>query len=96
MVASSPEELDDLLEDAALLGDRQALTDLLDEDAVIVGRSWVGGTDLALDALDGHVADSLRTHLVGGLAVTVGSRVVVVSQRARHGWTGVVAVRRTD
>lgn len=95
MAASDPEELDRLLEDAALLGDADALAGLLDEHAVLVGGGSVGGPDRALDLLAGHVADSRATSVLGELAVTVGSQVVVVSRRERRGWTAVVVVRRT-
>lgn len=95
MDAWSPEHLDELLEDAALLADGKALRTLLDSDAVLVGPGWSGGPDRALDLLHGHLAGGCCTHLLGGLAVTVGADAVVVSRQERRGWTGVVVVRRT-
>lgn len=94
MDAQSPEQLDELLEDAVLLADGPALRALLDEDAVLVGPDWDGGPEAALDLLRGHLAGGRCTHLPGGLAVTVGPGAVVVSRQERHGWTGVVVVRR--
>lgn len=83
MSASSPEELETLLEDAVLLGDQAAVLALFEPGAVLITGPRVTGPEQALAELAslGYVA---ATRTVAGrceVAVIVGDHAVNVSCR---------------
>lgn len=87
MSASSPEELETLLEDAVLLGDETAVLSLFEAGAVLITGSGVTGPEQALAefASLGYVA---ATRTVTGrreVAVIVGDHAVNVSCRSPDG-----------
>jgi hypothetical protein len=88
--AASPEELETLLEDAVLLGDGAAVTDLFESAGVlVVGHGPAVDRRLALDVLrrQSFVASVRSVTVVRDVAVVVGDRTVTVSCRSRdHGW----------
>lgn len=98
MSASSPEELETLLEDAVLLGDETAVLSLFEAGAVLITGSGVTGPEQALAELAslGYVA-AIRT--VTGrreVAVIVGDHAVNVSCRGPDGsWRLVAAIMRS-
>ena len=97
MSASSPEELETLLEDAVLLGDQAAVLSLFEVGAVLITGSRVTGPEQALTELTslGYVA---ATRTVTGrreVAVIVGDHAVNVSCRSPDGsWRLVAAIMR--
>ena len=97
MSASSPEELETLLEDAVLLGDQAAVLSLFEAGAVLITGSRVTGPEQALTELTslGYVA---ATRTVTGrreVAVIVGDHAVNVSCRSPDGsWRLVAAIMR--
>jgi hypothetical protein len=97
MPASSPEELETLLEDAVLLGDEAAVAALFEPGAVLITGPTITGPEQALAELAtlGYVA-AVRTVTVRPcLAVVVGDHAVNVSVRAPDGaWRLVAAVMR--
>ena len=97
MSASSPEELETLLEDAVLLGDQAAVLSLFEVGAVLITGSRVTGPEQALAELAslGYVA---ATRTVTGrreVAVIVGDHAVNVSCRGPDGsWRLVATIVR--
>jgi hypothetical protein len=97
MFASSPEELETLLEDAVLLGDEAAVADLFDPGAVLVAGPLVTGPERVLAELAklGYVAATRSVTMRPCQAVVVGERTVNVSVRAPDGsWRLVAAIMR--
>lgn len=93
MSASSPEELETLLEDAVLLGDQAAVLSLFEAGAVLITGPRVTGPQQALAELAslGYVA---ATRTVTGrreVAVIVGDHAVNVSCRGPEGFWRLVA-----
>lgn len=95
--ARTPEELDTLFEDAAVLRDPAALAQLFDEHAVLVARETrreVQGRDeiaRAVSAMwaedDTYVADPRRILQVGDTALVLGGGAVhVVRRDADRSW----------
>jgi hypothetical protein len=93
-VAWSPEELETLLEDALLVRDRQALAELFEEGAVLVGRderAARGGEEiarLALATCDGdrtYVADPRCVMQARDLALIIAEQGINVVRRGRDG-----------
>ncbi len=97
MFASSPQELETLLEDAVLLGDVLAVAALFEPGAVLITGPGITGPEQALAELAklGYVA-AIRTITVQPcLAVVVGDHAVNVSTRAPDGaWRLVAAILR--
>lgn len=94
MFASSPQELETLLEDAVLLGDEAAVAALFEPGAVLITGPGIAGPEQALAELAkrGYVA-TLRTVTVRPcMAVVVGDHAVNVSARAPDGAWRLVAV----
>ena len=87
MSASTPEELETLLEDAVLLGDHRAVEELFEPGAVIISGSHVEGPDGALAELTaaGYVASTQRVTQQRGIAVVVGECSVNISRRGPDG-----------
>jgi hypothetical protein len=82
--ASSPEELETLLEDAVLLHDDRAVADLFERNGVVVRvPSWVTGRGRAGSVLirEGFVASVRSVTVVHDVAVVVGQRTVNFSGR---------------
>ena len=75
MSASSPEELETLLEDAVLLGDEAAVLSLFDAGAVLITGPRVTGPDKALTELAalGYVAATRTVTERRDLAIIVGN-----------------------
>jgi hypothetical protein len=97
MSASSPEELETLLEDAVLLGDEAAVLALFDAGAVLITGPCVTGPGTALAELAalGYVAGTRTVSERRDLAVIVGDHAVNVSYRAPDGgWRLVAAIVR--
>ena len=97
MTASSPEELETLLEDAVLLGDEAAVLSLFDAGAVVITGPRVTGPEHALAELAtlGYVAATRTVTERRDLAVIVGDHTVNVSCRAPDGvWRLVAAIVR--
>ena len=85
--ARSPEDLEQLLEDAILLGDRAAVAQLVEDDGVL--RAGCG------PYLPGYVADPRRVLRARGLALVLGERSVTVARRQGDGrWQYAFAVLR--
>jgi hypothetical protein len=98
MFASSPEELDTLLEDAVLLGDGAAVTALFDEGAVLISGPRISGPQQALAELAdlGYVAATRTVTLRRDVAVVVGDHAVNISTRAPDGaWRLLAAIIRS-
>ncbi len=97
MSASSPEELETLLEDAVLLGDEAAVLSLFDAGAVLITGPHVIGPEKAMAELAtlGYVAATRIVIERRDLAVIVGDHAVNVSLRAPDGaWRLVAAIVR--
>jgi hypothetical protein len=97
MSASSPEELETLLEDAVLLGDEEAVLSLFDAGAVLIVGLRVSGPEKAMAELAplGYVAATRTVTERRDLAVIVGDHAVNVSCRAPDGgWRLVAAIVR--
>jgi hypothetical protein len=97
MYASSPEELETLLEDAVMLGDEVAVAALFDAGAVVISGSHIAGPEQALAdfAQIGYVASTRTVTLRRDIAVVVGDHAVNVSCRASDGaWRLVAAIVR--
>jgi hypothetical protein len=97
MSASSPEELETLLEDAVLLGDEAALLALFEAGAVLIIGPRVTGPERALAELATleYVAATRTVTERRDLAVIVGDHAVNVSCRAPDGvWRLVAAIVR--
>ena len=97
MSASSPEELETLLEDAVLLGDEAAVMSLFGAGAVLITGPRVTGPETALAELAtlGYVAATRTVTERRDLAVIVGDHAVNVSCRAPDGvWRLVAAIVR--
>jgi hypothetical protein len=97
MFASSPEELETLLEDAVLLGDEAAVAALFDAGAVLVTGPRITGPKQALAELArlGYVATTRTVTVRRDIAVVVGDHAVNVSFRAPDGaWRLVAAIVR--
>ncbi len=97
MFASSPEELETLLEDGVLLGDAAAVAALFEPGAVLVTGLSITGPEQALTELAkiGYVAATSPVTVRPGQAVVVGERTVNVSVRAPDGsWRLVAAIMR--
>jgi hypothetical protein len=95
--ASTPEELESLLEDAFLLGDGDALAALFDDTAVLVPDDGSGAARGALEivrlasSMCGHgyayLASPLRVLQAGDTALVVAERAVNVMRRGHdRGW----------
>lgn len=97
MFASSPEDLETLLEDAVLLGDHAAVADLFDAEAVLIAGPVTIGPKQALAELTkrGYVA-TIRTVVVRrDSAVVIGDDAVNVSVRSPDGaWRLVATIMR--
>jgi hypothetical protein len=97
MSASTPEELETLLEDAVLLGDEAAVAALFDTGAVLINGPRIHGPEQALAELAklGYVATTRAVTVRRNLAVVVGDHGVNVSIRAPDGaWRLVAAIVR--
>ncbi len=94
MFASSPEELETLLEDAVLLGDEAAIVALFDSGAVIMIGPRIEAPKQALAELAtcGYVAATRTVTVRRDVAVVVGDHAVNVSCRASDGAWRLVAV----
>ncbi|WP_439658439.1 hypothetical protein ACSHWB_39580 [Lentzea sp. HUAS TT2] len=87
--AHTPEELDYLLEDAALLRDRAALSLLFERDALCVldGHQVRGNQFITTSLLEnGYVAAPRHVLQRGGTALVVGASAVHVAHRGEKGW----------
>jgi hypothetical protein len=96
MTASSPEELEILLEDALIMHDAAAVAALFEDRGVLVTvpGSVVGPAQAAI-ALEEHtfVASPHSATLVGDIAVVVGDHTVNISSRGTdRRWRLVVAI----
>lgn len=97
MSASSPEELETLLEDAVLLGDEAAVLSLFEAGAVLITGSRVTGPEQALTELAslGYVAAARTVTGRREVAVIVGDHAVNVSCRSPDGsWRLVATIMR--
>lgn len=97
MFASSPEELETLLEDAVLLGDEAAGASLFDDGAVLITGPRITGPKQALAELAklGYVATTRTVTVRRDTAVVVGDHAVNVSFRTPHGaWRLVATIVR--
>jgi hypothetical protein len=104
--AGTPEELETLLEDALVVGDRAALAALFEAGAVLLARdrrSARGGDEiagLALATWDGdrvYVADPRRVVQARDVALVVAERGVNVARRGRDGaWRYAIVVQTVD
>jgi hypothetical protein len=97
MFASSPEELETLLEDAVLLGDEVAVAALFDEGAVLVTGPRITGPTQALAELArlGYVATTRTVTVRRDLAIVIGDHTVNISIRAPDGaWRLAAAIVR--
>jgi hypothetical protein len=97
MFASSPEELETLLEDAVLLGDEAAVAALFDAGAVLVTGPRITGPKQALAELAKleYVATTRTVTVRRDIAVVVGDHAVNVSFRAPDGaWRLVATIVR--
>ncbi|GAC1611585.1 MAG: hypothetical protein NVS3B26_25930 [Mycobacteriales bacterium] len=99
MFASSPEELETLLEDAVLMGDEAAVEALFDAAGLVIAGPRVAGPEQALVELTalGYLASTRPVtvrHCVA-VAVAVGDFAVNVSFRTPDGaWRLVAAIVR--
>jgi hypothetical protein len=95
--ANTPEELESLLEDAFLLGDRDALASLFDNPAVLAADDGSGEARGPAEivrlasTMGGHgyayVASPLRVLQAGDTALVVAERAVNVMRRGQdRGW----------
>lgn len=97
MSASSPEELETLLEDGVLLGDEAAVLSLFHADAMIITDARVTGPEQALAELAalGYVAATRTVTQRRDVAIIVGDQAVNVSCREPDGaWRLVVTIVR--
>jgi hypothetical protein len=97
MFASSPEELETLLEDAVLLGDEAAVAALFDEGAVLITGPRITRPRQALAELAKleYVATTRTVTVRRDIAVVVGDHAVNVSFRAPDGaWRLLVTIVR--
>lgn len=97
MFASSPEELETLLEDAVILGDEAAVASLFDHGAVLITGPVVTGPKRALAELAklGYVATTRTVTVRRDTAVVVGDHAVNVSLRTPYGpWRLVATIVR--
>ena len=97
MSASSPEELETLLEDAVLMGDQTAVAGLFHQGGLLIAGLRSAGPERALDELARleYVAGTTGT-VWNDVAVFVGADTVNVSLRASDGaWRLIAAVLRT-
>lgn len=97
MFASSPEELETLLEDAVLLDDAAAVTALFHSGAVLITGRRLSGPEQALVELVelGYVANTRTVTVRRDVAVVVGDHTINVSQRDPDGaWRLVAAILR--
>lgn len=97
MSASSPEELETLLEDAVLLGDESAVAALFDEGAVLITGRRITGPKQALAELAklGYVASTRTVTVRRDLAVVVSDHAVNISIHGPdRAWRLVAAVVR--
>lgn len=95
--ASSPEELETLLEDAVLLGDEAAVAALFDEGAVLITGPRITGPEHALADLAklGYAASTRTVTVRRHLAVVVSDHAVNISIRAPDGaWRLIAAIVR--
>ncbi len=98
MAASSPEELETLLEDAVLLGDEAAVAALFEPRAVLITGPTITGPEHALGELAklGYVASTRTVSVRHEAAVVVGDHAVNVSCRAPDGsWRLVATIVRS-
>ncbi len=99
MFASSPEELETLLEDAVLLGDEAAVASLFDPGAVFVAGPLVTGPKRILAELAklGYVATTRTVTVRRDSAIVVGDQAVNVAVRTPHGaWRLVATIVRHE
>ena len=97
MFASSPEELETLLEDAVILGDEAAGASLFAHGAVLITGPVVTGPERALAELVqlGYVAATRTVTVRGDTAVVVGDHAVNVSLHTPYGaWRLVATIVR--
>jgi hypothetical protein len=93
--ARTPEELETLLEDAFVLHDRQALTQLFDPGAILVAggglpearghRQIVRVATELWDSDRRYLADPRRVLQVRDTALVLAGRAINVARRAHHG-----------
>jgi hypothetical protein len=98
--ASSPEELEAMLEDACLLNDTTLLTKLFDADAVLLarGRSQVRGRPAIANVIINQLRDGgsyvAAPNLVmqsGPLALIISANATSVARRSLDGWHYVIS-----
>jgi hypothetical protein len=98
--AASPEELEELLEDACLLNDTSFLPDLFDVDAVLLagGKGQVRGRSAIADVIIGQLRDGgsyvATPQLVmqsGPLALIISGAATSVARRSLDGWHYVIS-----
>lgn len=97
MSASSPEELETLLEDAVLLGDEAAVTALFEQAAVIVNGPSINGRAQALPVLAPleYVASAIALTVRHDLALMVGEHTINVCCQGSDGtWRLLIALVR--
>lgn len=102
--ASTPEELDALLEDAFVIRDREALTGMFEPGAVLVIGEETHGSDQIASALTSlwdrdrtYVADPRRIVQARDTALILAEHDISVAHRAPDGaWRYAIAVLRLD
>lgn len=95
MYASSPEDLETLLEDAVLLGDEAAVLSLFADGAVLVTDQGVISPERAAAELIrlGYVASARTVTSRGDVAVVVGEHALNVCSRSPDGaWRVAAAI----
>ena len=105
--ARTPEELETLLEDALITGDRETLMELFEQVAVMVrdvdersARGREALSRLALDTWEGdhtYVADPRRVFQARDIALIVTGQGINVARRSRDGaWRYVILLDAID
>lgn len=104
-LATTPEELEAMLEDAFIIKDAVAAAELFEEAALLVdgcastevrGRPGIARAIASMWDEWTYVADSKRVLQAGDLAVGLGSSVTVPRRRPDGVWRLAIAVLRTN
>ncbi|MDX3661756.1 hypothetical protein PV646_31010 [Streptomyces sp. ID05-26A] len=93
--ARTPEELDQLLEDAILLRDRTALPQLFEQDALcVIGGPELRGRRLIARSLLETRYVAVQQHVLqrGGMALVLGAGSAHVACRHGNGWRFAISV----